>query len=306
MHSSYFRISITSKCNFKCDYCHKEGANSIGIRELSPDEIEFAVQTAKAFGYSKIKLTGGEPTLHKDILNIVNRLSKLEIKDLSIITNGSTLNDLAKPLWDEGLRRLNVSLNTINQDRFLQISKCGSVQVSAIITGIESAIKAGFKDTKLNFVYSSEQSDSDLLQLLDLTSQLDLTLVVLPVIDSENKYSLKGLYAKLSDYGIRSENEIVDAEGIHKQLLEMNSGAKVLLRREELMDIRPFTFCTECTTKHNCREGIFPIRLSASGELLPCMADNKHRIDIKNALLMRDELTINNAFLSISDMFRRN
>ncbi len=302
--SRYFRVSVTNRCNLSCFFCHKEGNHSNCWEELSPKELQFVCKEAYEAGFQKFKLTGGEPTLRSDICTIVSMLSKLNLPDLSMITNGTYLSELAKDLWDAGLRRLNITLNTLNQKRFQQIQKAGTVSVETILQGIKIAQKVGFENIKINFIYRDEASEQDLEDLLVYAKEYGFVLVVLPVLSEQCYYTLEYLYDKLQGYGIKSERIIFDNEGIRKRFICLYSGAKVLLRVDELSERKPYVFCKECLEQRICREGIFPIRLSAGGELIPCMASEEHHISIKDFLVNQDRKGIKEAFAEIDGWYR--
>ncbi|MBD5469458.1 MAG: radical SAM protein [Lachnospiraceae bacterium] len=299
--SKYFRVSVTDKCNLSCFFCHKEGNDSECADELSPKELQLVCKIAYEMGFQKFKLTGGEPTIRNDICTIISLLSKLNLPDLSMITNGSLLSEQAKDLWDAGLRRLNVTLNTLDQERFQRIQTTRQVPVESILHGLEMAQSVGFKKIKINFVYFDEDSERDLEELLIYAKESGLTLVVLPALQTQSYYTLDYLYNKIRTLGIVSECLISDSEGIRKRLISLTSGASVLLRLDELVNQKPYIFCDKCLTRENCREGIFPVRLSANGELIPCMASREHRISIRSLLTNQNVKGIMEAFATIGE-----
>ena len=296
--SKYLRVSITNKCNLACFYCHQEGYIEHNCVELSPREIQFACKVALSEGYNKFKISGGEPTYRNDICSVIKLLSDLDLPDLSMITNGTKLNELSTELWECGLRRINVTLNTINEERFKLFQKDNSISLKDIITGIDKAVSVGYRNMKLNFIYFEEECDRDLSELLSFSKFYGTTLVVLPVIGS-NYFSLDYLHNKLKSYGIFSEEIIKDNEGIKRFFITMVSGAHVILRCEELHDIKPYIFCNDCDNRVSCREGIFPIRLSADGEIILCLANNEHHINIRNILKEKDEKALKKVFNKI-------
>ena len=296
--SKYFRISITSRCNLSCEFCHREGNLHATRKQLTPEEIALACEAALECGFLKFKITGGEPTVRPDLCRIISLLSGMSLPDLSMITNGTNLKSLANELWEAGLRRLNVTLNTLNPQRFRQFDAKGQSSVQSVIDGIDTALSVGFQNMKINFVYSDEDSADDLSSLLQFAKERNVTLVVLPVISPLHHFSLDDMYHIISSYGILSEDIIEDKEGLLKRKITLHSGASVLLRLDELKEHQPFIFCPECENKSVCREGIFPIRLSANGELYPCIADT-HRISILEPLQNRDRKAIINAFHQI-------
>lgn len=300
--SKYLRISVVNTCNLSCYFCHNEGAEITGSK-LSIDELEFACKIAKECGFTKFKLTGGEPTIRRDIVELVQRLSALGLDDFSMITNGSLLSKLANPLKEAGLQRINISLHTLNESKYEQLNVKQKVSLKRIIEGIDAALDAGFKNMKINFVYTGEQSDEDLEDILNFICKRDLTLVVLPVISANEQHltTLEQLYEKFKMKNIASEKLIIDGEGIQKKLLTLHSGAKVLLRVDELSDKKPYYFCSTCQFKDSCREGIFPLRLSAEGQLIPCLASIENRMSIKELLLNKDETCLKQTFDSVKE-----
>lgn len=301
--SQYFRISVTSKCNLSCFFCHKEGNRTPNTFEsLTSKEFGIASRVALLNGFNKLKITGGEPTVRNDIADIVYELSSLHPTDLSMITNGTNLEYCAEDLWKAGLRRLNMTINTINPNRFSVINgnKVESNFLEKIIRGLESAKKAGFTNIKANFVYFNDESKNDLSDMLQLSTEYGIVIVLLPVIGEDvQTYTLQNMYNMVSEWGIRSKEVITDAEGIQKLMLYMESGARILLRVDELNEKMPYKFCKECAVRKKCREGIFPIRLSSDGILIPCLASDDHRVNVLDFLRSNDYCSLDKAFKQI-------
>ena len=304
--SRYLRISITNRCNLSCRYCHQEGYHASNIYELQPMEIETACKAALEMGFHKFKLTGGEPTMRNDLCEIITRLARLELPDLSMITNGILLSEQAGDIWRAGLRRLNITLNTLNQSRFQDMQTAKAVSVFKVLEGIESAKSVGFQNIKLNFVYRGIDSRQDLEELLQYARESGLILVVLPIIGEQFGYvTLDDLYFLMRNYGIESEHKLIDAEGISKILIRLSSGTHVLLRCDELAQRKPYVFCNQCVSRSNCREGIFPIRLSAGGDIIPCMASNENRITIRSYLARGDIEQVKKVFSTINGWYSK-
>lgn len=305
MKSRYFRLSLTNKCNLSCYFCHNEGQeNYMDYSMLTADDIIWSCQQAYKYGFKKFKLTGGEPTLRKDIFKIVEGLTGSGISELSMITNGSTLYTLANKFKESGLPRLNVSLYSINEAKFIS-NNGGSVKLlNNIIKGIDKAIQCGFSDMKINYVFHGKKEILDLFEIIDFCKERDLTLVVLPLLPynlkpKDEQIKLKETYNILNEYGITNEEVIVDNEGIKKRLILLNNGAKVLLRVDELNTFEPYTECKSCAKHSMCREGIYPIRLSSNGVLRPCLAGGREDIDAMELIKSRDT----NKFLNVLKSF---
>ena len=192
-----------------------------------------------------------------------------------------------------------MSLHTLNQAKFEGMMVNNKVRIDKIIRGIDRAIDVGYTDMKINFVYTGPDSDQELNDMLDFVAQRSITLVVLPVIrmntNVDSTIQLNELYEKFKEFGIQHEKMFTDNEGINKRLILLKSGAKVLLRKDELSARKPYHFCDNCSFKVKCKEGIFPLRLSASGELIPCLASNQNRISIRDALENMNENAVVNA-----------
>ncbi len=159
---NYLRISVTDRCNLRCVYCMPEG----GVPLLSRDEVlsfeeifEFA-KTAAGMGISKIRLTGGEPLVREEIAELVAMLARIAgVTDLAMTTNGVLLAPMAAPLKRAGLMRVNVSLDTINPEKYAQITRGGDLY--AALSGIDAAISAGLSPVKINCVVEHSADEDD-------------------------------------------------------------------------------------------------------------------------------------------------
>jgi cyclic pyranopterin phosphate synthase len=152
-HIDYLRVSITDRCNFRCVYCMPEAGFPTTPKEesLTSEEIIRLVRVAASLGMSKIRLTGGEPLLRKDLPEMVREIASTPgVTELSCTTNGFLLDRLAKPLAEAGLSRINVSLDTLREDRFQPIARRGTLE--EVLTGIRAAQNAGLAPIKLNCV----------------------------------------------------------------------------------------------------------------------------------------------------------
>ena len=293
--SKYLRISVTNICNLHCYFCHNEGQSKDMLQyELTKDDIVFIVDMAKKLGFTKIKLTGGEPTLRKDIIEIIREISNIGVSDFSIITNGVKLYELVDEFILSGLPRINVTLQTLNKKKFKREIHYDISKLDSIVKGIDKAISLGYNDVKINFIYHSTKSENDFLEICNFAAERNLIVVLLPILlinpRKEDKIiSLDNLYIKLQSFGIISEHSFCDKEGIEKRLIKLCNGATILLRKNELADILPFNSCLGCLLKTKCREGIFPIRITSDGFLLPCLAEGISRIDLKDSIIKKDE-----------------
>jgi len=158
----YLRVSITDRCNFRCVYCMPEEGFPIAPKEelLSAEEFVRVVRIAVEAGIRKVRLTGGEPLVRKDLVEIVRGIAGLkDVRDLSLTTNGFLLTELAPALAEAGLTRINISLDTLRPDRFKAIARRGELQ--RVLDGINAARRAGIGPIKINCVAMRGVNDDE-------------------------------------------------------------------------------------------------------------------------------------------------
>jgi cyclic pyranopterin phosphate synthase len=171
---TYLRISVTDRCNLRCVYCMpKEGLPwQSRADRLSVDEMVRIVETAAGEGVMRIRLTGGEPLVHPSIVEIVRRIAAVpNIEDVSLTTNGILLGQLAQPLAEAGLKRVNISLDTLDRDKFQRITRGGDID--RVWRGIAAAERAGLAPIKLNTVVVRHLNADELPALAQLTIEKD-------------------------------------------------------------------------------------------------------------------------------------
>ena len=175
----YLRLSVTDRCDFRCQYCMTEDMRFLPRKAvLSEDELVRLASLFVELGVEKIRLTGGEPLIRPDIVSIARRLHAIEgLKELVLTTNGSQLTHLAKPLVDAGVSRINVSLDTLCATQFAELSRTGSLD--RVLSGIDAAIDAGFKRIRLNTVLLTGQNEAQIEPLLDyaLNKGIDIAFI---------------------------------------------------------------------------------------------------------------------------------
>ena len=158
----YLRVSITDRCNFRCVYCMPESGFPVTPKEesLTNEELVRLIGIASTLGMSKIRLTGGEPLLRKDLPEMIREVSKMPgVREISCTTNGFMLTQLAAPLREAGLTRLNVSLDTLKPERFEPIARRGSLQ--EVLDGIQAAFDEGILPLKINCVAMKGINDDE-------------------------------------------------------------------------------------------------------------------------------------------------
>src|SRR5258708_25755503 len=159
------RISVTDRCNLRCTYCMPEDVVFRDRSELLTfEEMVHFVKVAVPLGIDKVRLTGGEPLMRRDLPKLVAMLAEISgIRDIGLTTNGILLAEQAQPLFDAGLRRLNVSLDTLDPGRFREISRRDGLE--KVLAGLEAAKKAGFDPIKINAVSIRGVTDLDAVPL---------------------------------------------------------------------------------------------------------------------------------------------
>ena len=257
---TYLRISVTELCNLRCRYCMPEDGVCKKSHDemLTEDEIIMAVEAAASLGIRKLRITGGEPLIKKNIVSICQRAAAVPgIQEVCITTNGTLLPELAKPLRDAGVSRVNISLDTLDPEKFRYISRVG--ELDQAVAGIRAALDAGFDKVKLNTVLIGGFNDDEIPALAELTRRypIDLRFIeLMPMYDSGDfgpeafiPYTvvldrLPGLEPMATDGGVARLYRLPLAQG--------NIGL-----------ISPVSahFCGTCNR----------LRLTADGKLKPCL-----------------------------------
>src|SRR6185312_9496513 len=165
LHDS-LRISVTDRCNIRCFYCMPEEAVAFAPRQdiLTFEEIECFVRVAASLGVNKLRMTGGEPLLRRDLPKLIERLGRIPgIRDVALTTNGVLLEQHAQALRDAGLDRLNIHLDTLDRERFKRITRRDDLP--RVLAGIDAAERAGFKQIKINIVAVKNLVEPDIVPM---------------------------------------------------------------------------------------------------------------------------------------------
>ena len=175
----YVRLSVTDRCDFRCVYCMAEEMQFLPRRDiLSLDELLAAAEAFVALGVGKIRLTGGEPLVRQNILWLVERIAALPgLRELVLTTNGSQLGRMAQPLRDAGVKRINISLDSLDAARFRELTRTG--ELATVLAGIDAAQRAGFERIKLNSVILRGRNDDEVLALVGFAREhgLDISFI---------------------------------------------------------------------------------------------------------------------------------
>jgi len=165
---SYVRVSVTDRCDFRCTYCMSEDMDFLPKKDvLSLEELDRLCNTVIDLSVKKLRITGGEPLVRKNIMQLFGNLGKKlghGLEELTLTTNGSQLDRYAQDLFDTGVRRINVSLDSLEKNKFKKITRIGDLD--KVINGIMAAKKAGLK-IKINTVALKEINDNEILILVN-------------------------------------------------------------------------------------------------------------------------------------------
>lgn len=257
---TYLRISITDKCNLRCRYCMPE--EGICKREhhemLTEDEIITAVEAAAALGIRKLRITGGEPLVKKNIVSICRRAAAVEgITEVCLTTNGLMLPKLGKELRQAGVSRLNLSLDTLDPEKYAYITRIGKLE--DFQAGLDAAFEAGFDKVKINAVLIGGFNDDEIVPLSELTMQypVDMRFIELMPIQDHDEFGQEAYlpYSRVLEK-LPQAVPVAPDGGVAK--LYRLPGAK-----GNIGLISPVSahFCRECNR----------MRLTADGKLKPCL-----------------------------------
>lgn len=255
----YMRVSVTELCNLRCRYCMPEDGISKKdhCQMLTEDELIDAIRAAASLDIDKLRITGGEPLVKKNILSICRRVSQIEgIREVCLTTNGLLLPGLAKPLREAGVRRLNLSLDTLSPEKYRHMTRRG--ELSDFFRGLDAALDAGFDKIKINAVLIGGFNEDEIPALAGLTQQypVDVRFIeLMPMYDSGDF----GPEAYLSQQAVLDalpELETVGGDGVAK-LYRLPGGQGNIGLISPISD----HFCDICSR----------IRLTADGKLKPCL-----------------------------------
>lgn len=257
---NYLRISVTELCNLRCRYCMpEEGICKKNHADmLTEDETIMAIKAAASLGITKLRITGGEPLIKKNIVSICERASMVDgINEVCITTNGVLLPQLAKPLRGAGVSRLNISLDTLDEKKYSYITRCGSLRDA--LDGIEAALDAGYEKIKLNAVLIGGFNDDEIVPLCELTKKwpVDMRFIeMMPMYDSGDFDSAAFIpYTKVLEK-LPEAQPVKEADGVAKLYRLPGAQGNIGL-------ISPVSahFCAQCSR----------LRLTADGMIKPCL-----------------------------------
>lgn len=261
------RMSITDRCNLNCIYCHNEGHTG-HVKEMSVDTIVNIVEVASGFGIDRLKLSGGEPLLRKDLEEALVRMPPM--KDISLTTNAVLLRDRASSLKDAGLDRVNISLDTLDPEKYHQITNCSQGIFDKVLDGIHAAVDAGLTPVKLNMVLLKDLNDDEIADMLEFTRSFngDVILQLIELMDFRDLPQYR-INASEVEKSLLSASSDVRVRELHKRKKYIINGAEV----EFVRPVDNTEFCANCNR----------LRVTADGKLKPCLLVNDNLVDVANA-----------------------
>jgi cyclic pyranopterin phosphate synthase len=270
---SNIRISLTQRCNLNCIYCHKEGHVGASDRESSPNEVERLMRVATSLGITRVKLTGGEPTLRGDLVEIVRRIASIAgIDEISMTTNGVLLERLATDLKRAGLSRVNVTIDSLKPEVYSEIT--GHDFLEHAIQGVKAAVSAGLTPAKINFVALRSINDLEVQDLIDFSSKMGVILQLIELVSTDDHTDFYGKY----HYDLDSIERKLEMESVRTIERQMNRRKKYILRNgSEVEIVRPMHNTEFCSNCHR-------IRLTSDGQLKPCLMRDDNLVDVLTPL----------------------
>ena len=272
----YIRLSVTDRCDFRCVYCMTEDMTFLPRAQIL--SLEELYQVARAFtelGVKKIRLTGGEPMVRSDVMSLINRLGKLPgLEELLLTTNGAQLDKYAVPLKEAGLSRINISIDSLDAERFRRISRVGKLE--KVLAGIDAARSAGFDRIKLNSVIMRGYNEDEVIPLADyaLSRDIDIAFIEEMPLGEASDHSREE--TTCSNEWVRGQIEqkyrLLDSA---EKTAGPSRYVQVIGKKSRIGFISPVShnFCEDCNR----------VRVTVEGRLLLCLG-NEHSVDLREIL----------------------
>ncbi|MEM2005046.1 MAG: GTP 3',8-cyclase MoaA [Zestosphaera sp.] len=279
-----FRLSVTQRCNQACVFCHREGILKFEEESLTPEDYGFLAKVASRFSIKKHKLTGGEPLLRDDVVDIVRELRRFS-DEVTLSTNGSLLKHKVRALLDAGLSRVNISLHSLREDVFAYIAKA---PLKPVLEGFEEALDAGLK-VKVNFVVMNVNA-GEVNSLLDFAVSRGVSVNLIELVPLGVPAPL---YAR-EHVDISEIEKVVEGRACRKYVGSFqNRPTYVLDNGTEVTLIRGYDnphLCAGCTR----------LRLTPSGKFKVCIFREDTYIDASRAIKNRDEHSLSEVLRKVT------
>ncbi|MEO1885708.1 MAG: GTP 3',8-cyclase MoaA [Methylococcales bacterium] len=273
---TYVRISVTDRCDFRCVYCMSEDMEFLPREQvLTLEEISRLSRAFVEMGVTKIRITGGEPLVRKGVVGMLAEVAQLEgLDELVITTNGSQLVKLAQPLKDAGVKRINISLDSLDADKFKKVTRVGDLDV--VLKGIQAAKKVGFEKIKLNAVILKNRNHDEVNSLVRyaMNEGLDISFIEEMPLGAIDSHSREEAYYSSDEIkrDIKTQFELLPSTkntGGPARYYSVNGYDNLV----GFISPHSHNFCDTCNR----------VRVTASGLLLLCLGQ-EHSIDLKRVL----------------------
>lgn len=272
----YLRISVTDRCDFRCVYCMAEEMEFVPRAQLLT--LEEIAQIGKAFielGVKKIRITGGEPLVRRNVIKLFQDLGQLPgLNELVTTTNGSQLTTLAQPLKDAGVKRINISLDSLDAEKFKRITRIG--ELNKVLAGIDAALSVGFEKIKINSVILKNRNDEEITNLVSFASErgMDISFI------EEMPLGVIGDHDRAETY-YSSDQIKSDLEQVYELIptTETTGGPSKYFKinatgtRVGFISPHSHNFCDQCNR----------VRLTCEGRLLLCLGQ-EHSVDLRKVV----------------------
>jgi cyclic pyranopterin phosphate synthase len=271
---TYLRLSVTDRCDFRCVYCMAEKMEFLPRAEvLSLEELYDVAAAFVRRGVRKIRLTGGEPLVRRDVMTLIERLGQLPV-ELVLTTNGSQLPVHADALVKAGVKRVNISLDSLNPERFHELTRTGRLE--KVLDGIEAARQAGFERIKLNTVVLKGRNEDEVLDLVEFARRggLDISFIEEMPLGQIVEHGRAESFCSSDELRelISSRYPLVESTentGGPSRYFRMADSAS----RVGFISPHSHNFCSECNR----------VRVTVEGRLLLCLG-NEHSVDLRDVL----------------------
>ena len=273
---NYVRISVTDRCDFRCVYCMDEEMQFVPrAKLLSLEEISIIARAFTELGVGKIRITGGEPLIRRNITKLFHDIGQLEgLKELVLTTNGSQLPKLAGELKDAGVKRINISLDSLDPIKFRKLTRVGDLD--KVLAGIDAALATGFENIKLNAVILKNRNDDEVVDLVGFAAErgMDISFIEempLGVIGDHDRaeayYSSDEIRADLEKhYTLLPTTESTGGPSRYFKICETDT-------RVGFISPHSHNFCDSCNR----------VRLTCEGRLLLCLGQ-EHSVDLRQVI----------------------
>lgn len=273
---TYVRLSVTDRCDFRCQYCMSENMQFLPRQKLlTLEELATLGNTFSSLGVNKIRITGGEPLVRKNIIWLFQKLGALEqIHDLTLTTNGSQLHKYASELKSAGVSRINISLDSLNEKKFNDITRTG--KLNQVLKGIDAALDAGFEKIKLNSVIMRNHNHDEILDLVAFAVErnMDISFIEempLGIINShgrdETYYSSDEVKRDIETvYSLKSSDKQTSGPSRYYDIDNSDSAVGFISPHSH-------NFCESCNR----------VRVTSEGRLLLCLGQ-EHSVDLRDVM----------------------